>query len=819
MPDPSSLALQPEETPARIERRSDAAARTRHSSLGGEGETTSGTGGAGPLPKSRRRRGLWIGLQVSLGLVAGLAVAEYAAYSRDDGAFPHVNFYEADAELGARLEPGASMRFRLHDNPVTTIHVNAQGFRGADWPAAAPGDNDEVLVLGDSQVFGLGVEDGETFSARLAELTGRPVLNAGVPTYGPPEYLALGKRLMAERKPKTLVYVVNFLNDPFELNRPNGERHAIWDGWAVRAETAPGSVTAFPGRRWLMSQSHLVYAARRWAHERGRVETPTAVDLGVPSEGRWQDLVHRGARVQSEMEAAASQAMSNEIAQRARLAEVERRIDAGEYELDQLIEEEFYEWDSFQQDIARAQPGDIVTQDLGESGRSVQATAAHIRKAARERKRYADRIRKEKRGAGARRAQSLVEDTEALRSEREALRIAVARGIPRDDGPRSVFDAHIAELASACAANGVELVVVALPVDVQVSAEEWKKYGVVEAPDMEPSLALLDDLVRTSESHGARALNATAALREAEPGAFLNGDIHMTAKGHAALAGALAESLARPPGMKLPKPGLAEGRSFPPAREEWQVDDEVLVRGSTKAGCSTQIHGDWFRLKCARRSRTSKASTVPTAIELTRGDADASLVLATHDGVSLVAPLVVGDALEARISWSDRSRALRISWPEGKFSGEIVELEGDAEGAGRPRVPDPLADLLCECHGLATEQADCVQHGDEWESWLEDCRPTCSELWGRPEPSCFETYLGAPDPKTQAFTLSSDDRKRRDQCTQLLACAQADPLVPPKCEDGEVLVGPTQRCMKACDAAHPCETGRCEPHRGGGICR
>jgi hypothetical protein len=57
------------------------------------------------------------------------------------------------------------MNFKLRENPLTTIHVNARGYRGGEW--AAPGDG-EVIVVGDSQVFGLGVEDDATFSAGLA---------------------------------------------------------------------------------------------------------------------------------------------------------------------------------------------------------------------------------------------------------------------------------------------------------------------------------------------------------------------------------------------------------------------------------------------------------------------------------------------------------------------------------------------------------------------------------------------------------------------------------------------------------------------------
>src|SRR5690606_10351211 len=90
---------------------------------------------------------------------------------------------------------------------------------------------------------------------------------------------------------------------------------------------------------------------------------------------------------------------------------------------------------------------------------------------------------------------------------------------------------------------------------------------------------------------GLRALDATAGLRRAQPGAFLDHDIHMTPKGHAALARALAEALNSPlqVPLRLPEPGLPAGRSFAPITDEWQTAPEVKVTGSTALGCSTQI--------------------------------------------------------------------------------------------------------------------------------------------------------------------------------------------------------------------------------------
>ena len=117
-------------------------------------------------------------IQVLTGLILGFGVAEAIFYSIDQAAFPHVNVYVPDAELGLRLEPGASEYIAIHDNPRFHIRINEDGFRGEALPSPQA---DEILVVGDSQVFGLGVEEDQTFSALLAEKTGRTVINAGVP--------------------------------------------------------------------------------------------------------------------------------------------------------------------------------------------------------------------------------------------------------------------------------------------------------------------------------------------------------------------------------------------------------------------------------------------------------------------------------------------------------------------------------------------------------------------------------------------------------------------------------------------------------------
>jgi hypothetical protein len=57
--------------------------------------------------------------------------------------------------------------------------------------------------------------------------------------------------------------------------------------------------------------------------------------------------------------------------------------------------------------------------------------------------------------------------------------------------------------------------------------------------------SLTDDVLATAASLGLDAVDARPALAAAEPGAFLNGDLHLSPKGHRAVANALAEALRR----------------------------------------------------------------------------------------------------------------------------------------------------------------------------------------------------------------------------------------------------------------------------------
>ena len=760
-----------------------------------------GTGEQGRAGRgSRVGRGLKIGAQVVLGLGLGAAIAELGFSWRADGAFPHVNFYVADAELGVRLEPGATMRFQLRKNPLTTIHVNSRGYRGDEWPAPAAG---EVIVVGDSQVFGLGVEDGETFSAALAARSGRPVLNAGVPTYGPQEYLAVARELLAERRASAVVVVLNFVNDPFEIDRPNRERHAVWDGWAVRSETAPAEVREFPGRRWLYSRSHAFHALRRFLHERDAAAAPDGgeqvdpIDLGTPSEGGLQDLA-RASLQAHEAATSSHQTTLTELADsKTRLAELDGELAGKQKALESLLirasDGWFTDWDS---KMARGRPGDIVVDERAEASRSVVLTAALIQRAAERRAGYLADLLSSERDRVA--AKGLVEAEEELLAERRRLRDRLAAGAPAPTRPASIFRGYLEEFKALCVQHGAELVVVGLPIDVQVDPREWAKYGVVDPPDLKDSQILLDDLVADASALGLRAVDVTPALRAAEPGAFLDHDIHMTPRGHAAFAESLAATLAAPlvVPLRLPAGGLPEGGSFVPIASEWAMSDEVPVRGASAAGCSTQVRGGWLRVQCRRRKPGDRF----VGLEVREGLTPATMALRTTDGLSLVTPISPGAPISARFYWKSGAHDLEIRWPAGEpqFVGAFIKVAGVVKP---PEAAPGAAEELCACHQKLTRERFCLSPGsEEWDDWPEGCRPACGDVWGDP---------GLADECARVFP---------GDCAGLLACVQNDPLFAPTCPEGHVHAFASNACFAACDDAHPCPAGACTAWQGGGVC-
>ncbi len=709
----------------------------------------------------------------------GMVFTEASFHVRDGGAFPHVNFYLNDSQLGVRLRPEARQKIRFNDNPVSSIRINDQGYRGKAWPAAT---SDEIIVVGDSQVFGLGVEEEETFSAQLSERTGRQVINAGVPTYGPLEYSHVAKELIASRKPQTLIYTINFVNDLFETERPNHERHAVWDGWAVRIETAPKEIISFPGRHWLFSQSHFVFALRRFLHSQENLQFGRE---GLPSEGGWEDVVQQEQKLLSAKEAH-RQSMEN---RKEELNELNVRMAKHQEELNLLLRQSFSMFEFFGQDAdilleaASGYPGDILRDNNAEEGRNVLVTAELIREGVAFREKVlAEKKEEENEKATAIRAG--LDKRKELRTQRNEIR----RQVPSLSHPRSVLGPRIQEMVAFCKENGVELVVLALPMDIQVSPKEWEKYGVSDPPDMSSTLLLVSDLVSISERMGAKGVDTTQSLLDVEPGAFLYGDIHMTPKGHGAVASELAEKLSAPFPVAQPLPGLPEGRTWVPRPDDWIRTPENHVRGSTRANCQTVQIEEWLRISCFPNE-----SNEPTGAKVLQGDHGEAMVMSTKHATTLITPLFPGEVFEADFFWSKRSQKLTATWEkEGEKLVPQIEFSSVTK-PGQPLEVSDMAHRLCQCHMEEVGEKSCLDVG-----WDYMCSPACGQLVGDLSVECFDSYA--------------------DDCGLLLQCTQHSEGVFPSCESGSVNAGGTGKCFALCDQNNPCSEGDCHPWQGTGIC-
>ncbi len=712
-------------------------------------------------------------LQVLLGLTVGLVVAEAVFWFRDDGAFPHLNVYVEDPELGVRLRPGATQRVRFGGNPTSSVRINSAGYRGADWPAIAA---NAIAVVGDSQVFGLGVEESESFVTQLGLHTGRPVLNAGVPTLGPPEFMRIAREVVETQQPKTLILTINMVNDLFEIARPNRERHRVWDGWAVRIETAPTDMARFPLRDLIMSKSHLVYAVRRLSHE------TTAATIGaLPSEGSWKELA-----ALSQAPAAAPAAKPDASAYQESLVAADdaaRRLDLA------LVFWSANKEDADPEEVekkliaARGNPGDIVAPAFfSESARRgdytfyqlVRAGQAARRAQEEDSKVTPDVVRKSVEYREALQRRSGTTDIAELQ-EAKAHYIATLKKLgdlrrePLDmKRVTSPLDAQLDELARLCRRPACDPMLVVLPIDLQVDGAEWAKYG-LEQHDVGDLSVLTEHLIAAAEQRGIRTLDALPALKAAEPGAFLDRDIHMTPKGHAAVADAVAAVLAKPAPLAPASGALASGRSRVPSAEEFRRTPEIVVRGSGKVGCETVQIDEWLRVQCRKGP-----GNLPRVAKVIEGPGD-SYVNANGEVMSVVAPVLEGKKLVVDLVWADRSQRLEATrGADGAIIGTLGEPV-PAVAAAPPVGQEEQS--LCQCHRTLTGSADCL------------------DVYGSTRPECFATY--------------KMERLERGQCAKLLECAQGFPGSRPVCPDGTTLAGGTSQCFPLCSDDVTCGTGAC----------
>jgi hypothetical protein len=495
-------------------------------------------------PRPRRR--LARAAQALLGLALGLGLVELGFRHRDGGAFPLVNVYAPDAQRGVRLAPGSVTDVGRPGERVTRVRVNDDGYRGPSWPAPSPG---EVVVIGDSLSFGLGVAEEEALAARLhAALPGATaVLDASVPTYGPPEYLVTMDQVLARRKPGTVVLTINLINDLAELDRPNPARHTAVDGWAARVDPGAPTPMASPLRALAIRRSHAAFALWRWQRTREAAAAAIEPDPGLDELLLLARRVARATRAldthqreEEERAAALAEANAELGAARAAVVALARRHKVVVAYARTLAQE----WQAYlsrdgdpESDVFEVYYGGCAFLGPGRSNISrTRFTGTKIRA-------DVEGLLKDLAGVLPRAQGQEIRDAFVRRASAEARVLAMPTAkLPPPAGkeplPITPFLARAQALASA---RGARLVVLVAPLDAQVSLEARRRREVSDAAATSLDV-LAAEIALAAREHGAIGVDATPTLQRLGAEAFLR-DGHLSAAGHDAVARAVAEAL------------------------------------------------------------------------------------------------------------------------------------------------------------------------------------------------------------------------------------------------------------------------------------
>lgn len=168
--------------------------------------------------------------------------------------------YAPDVPAGYRLNPGFAGRISNRVEFDTRVAINRDGLRGSEIGLKRPGRM-RILVLGDSFVFGVGVDEPQSYPRRLEAILRQggidaEVLNAGVPGYGFTEAVDWFERHGTGLAPD-LILLTAFLGNDFEDALPGQTKSEVVDG-ALQVRGEGGSRLA----RALYYHSHLFLALK-----------------------------------------------------------------------------------------------------------------------------------------------------------------------------------------------------------------------------------------------------------------------------------------------------------------------------------------------------------------------------------------------------------------------------------------------------------------------------------------------------------------------------------------------------------------------------
>ncbi len=159
------------------------------------------------------------------------------------------HFYRPDPKLGWTNQPGYRGRMTNGVDYDSTIRIDSLGLRGGEPTGQRPA----VLGIGDSFMFGFGVDEDQSFFVRAAHAAGAQPLNAGVPGYDLCQAVDLAAELLPRLQADAIVIAPCLANDELDV-AAGRDRMEVQHGYFVE----PG--VTFEPNNWKRRLFHPIFA-------------------------------------------------------------------------------------------------------------------------------------------------------------------------------------------------------------------------------------------------------------------------------------------------------------------------------------------------------------------------------------------------------------------------------------------------------------------------------------------------------------------------------------------------------------------------------
>jgi lysophospholipase L1-like esterase len=248
----------------------------------------------------KRRRSAFVVTALLLGLVVASLLVEAAfrmfwTLPPWFAEFQQAGMYVAVAGSETALQPGYRGTLRVGADGTTQVSINALGLRGPEIGTKQTGEK-RLLVVGDSLVFGYGVEAESALPARLeAALSAQgarvTVGNGGVPGFGSRHAIGHMARLDAPFAADAFVFCGFLGNDASDDTSP---RRTVYAGLMLQGAMASLVGTSWRTRLALKSRAALWVEAwilsnrPHWSPLAGWTPDPAeqALAAGLPPDGQ-----------------------------------------------------------------------------------------------------------------------------------------------------------------------------------------------------------------------------------------------------------------------------------------------------------------------------------------------------------------------------------------------------------------------------------------------------------------------------------------------------------------------------------------------------